>query len=74
MIYINRPFPKELPKRTTIYIAENNKDIIVQTPETNPEKLQKEVEQFIKAELEKAKKQQQKYNTIVRALEETIAE
>lgn len=74
MILINTPRPEKLPDTTIIYLSCNNIDIIVKTPETNPAKLKKEVEQFIKTELEKAKNQQRKYNTVVNALTEMLAE
>lgn len=74
MILINTPRPDKIPDKTIIYLSCSNVDIIVKTPETDPAKLKKEVEQFIKTELEKAKNQQQKYNTIVDALTEMLGE
>ena len=70
MILVNRPFPDPMPDKTIIYLSNNNVDIIVKTPETNPAKLAGDVQKFIDIELAKAENQLLKYTAIVKALKE----
>lgn len=79
MIIINKPMPEKLPGKTIIKLSEDYKNIIVLAPAFLPsekekaiKQLQNDVEQFIKIELEKAKKQQEKYNTIINTLTEAM--
>lgn len=79
MIIINKPMPEKLPNKTIIKLSEDYKNIIVLAPAFLPsekekaiKQLQNDVEQFIKIELEKAKKQQEKYNTIINTLTEAM--
>lgn len=66
MIYIN----KCITEKTTIFFSSDYKNIIVNTPETDPEKIKKQIELFIIQEYEKAKEKETIYKTILQTLTE----
>ena len=70
MIYINKCITEKFPKKTIIFFSSDYKNIIVNTPETDAEKIKKQIELFIIQEYGKAKAKEAIYKTILQTLTE----